>query len=146
MHTTTDTAGAGNLTVISGVTDNRSNRTLVFNNNQVSNHTRDGVLQIVTHDPEEDNLEGLISAATALVIQTVVEVGILPVLVLCGVTMNVINMAVFYRQGLSDRINLCLFRFVCIFRVVEVGVGRWWLWFKQSLFTFMKISKLQITV
>ena len=128
MHTTTDTAGAGNLTVISGVTDDGSNRTWVFKNSQVSNHTRDGVLQIVTHDPEEDNLEGLISAATALVIQTVVEVGILPVLVLCGVTMNVINTAVFYRQGLSDRINLCLFRFVCIFRVVEVGVGRWWWW------------------
>ena len=136
MQITTDTAGAGNRTVISGVTDDGSSRTWVFNNSQVSNHTRDGVLQIVTHDPEDDHLEGLISAATALVIQTVVEVGILPVLVLCGVTMNVINMVVFYRQGLSDRINLCLFWFVCIC----VGVGRWWWWwFKQSLFTFMKI-------
>ena len=54
------------------------------------------------------------SSATAHVIQTVVQVGLLPVLTLCGVTMNVINMAVFQRQGLSDRINLCLFWCVCV--------------------------------
>nr|KAG5705546.1 hypothetical protein BaRGS_009199 [Batillaria attramentaria] len=42
-------------------------------------------------------------------VQTVNDTGVLPVLVLCGVTMNVLNMAVFFRQGLRDRVNLCLF-------------------------------------
>ena len=51
-----------------------------------------------------------ISSAVVLVVERTVLVGLLPALIICGVTMNVINMAVFFRQGLSDRINLCLFR------------------------------------
>nr|KAG5700944.1 hypothetical protein BaRGS_034229 [Batillaria attramentaria] len=48
-----------------------------------------------------DNLPGLVSDATLETAQIVVNVGILPVLVLCGFTGNVINMAVFLRQGLG---------------------------------------------
>ena len=33
----------------------------------------------------------------------------LPVLFLIGGPANVINMAVFYRQGLKERINVCVF-------------------------------------
>lgn len=58
----------------------------------------------------DDNMSGYISAHTAQVVENVVLVGILPVLVLCGVITNVINMAVFSRLGLSDRVNICLFR------------------------------------
>ena len=55
-------------------------------------------------------VSGLISAHTAKLIETVVQAGLLPVLVLFGVTMNVMNMAVFSRQGFRDRINVSLFR------------------------------------
>ena len=111
MHNTTDTPSIGTVSVNFDVDDARSNKTPLFNNSLLFNHTGFGILRL-TDDSEVEIPGGLISAATSYVIQTVVEVGILPILVLCGVTMNVINMAVFYRQGLSDRINLCLFRFV----------------------------------
>ncbi|KAK7476638.1 hypothetical protein BaRGS_00032113, partial [Batillaria attramentaria] len=52
---------------------------------------------------------GLVSAKATQLVLTIVNAGILPVLVLFGVTGNVINMAVFARQGLSDRVNICLF-------------------------------------
>ncbi|KAK7495414.1 hypothetical protein BaRGS_00013353, partial [Batillaria attramentaria] len=55
------------------------------------------------------NGSGLLSASTLEKFEVVVNAGILPALVVFGVTMNVINMAVFARQGLRDRINLCLF-------------------------------------
>ncbi|KAL8559136.1 hypothetical protein ACOMHN_046184 [Nucella lapillus] len=42
-------------------------------------------------------------------VDIVVYVGILPVLTVCGSLTNIINMVVFARQGLSDRIHLCLF-------------------------------------
>ena len=56
------------------------------------------------------NPRNLISPHVAETVDLVVCAGIFPVLVTFGVISNVINMAVFVRQGLSDRINLCLFR------------------------------------
>lgn len=53
---------------------------------------------------------GLISAHSAQLVETVVQAGVLPVLVLIGVTANIISMAVFCRQGFRDRINVSLFR------------------------------------
>ncbi|KAL8625110.1 hypothetical protein ACOMHN_030744 [Nucella lapillus] len=57
-----------------------------------------------------DNPRNAVSPFVAEMVDLVVSAGILPVLVTCGVIANVINMAVFARQGLSDRIHLCLFR------------------------------------
>ncbi|KAK7476637.1 hypothetical protein BaRGS_00032112, partial [Batillaria attramentaria] len=57
----------------------------------------------------EEKFADLVSAATLHLFVTVVNGLLLPVLVLCGVTGNVINMAVFLRQGLRDRVNVCLF-------------------------------------
>mgnify|MGYP006288410613 CR=1 FL=1 len=57
-----------------------------------------------------DNPRNVVSPFVAEMVDLVVYVGIFPVLVTCGVITNVINMAVFARQGLSDRIHLCLFR------------------------------------
>ncbi|XP_076461791.1 uncharacterized protein LOC143294245 [Babylonia areolata] len=54
-------------------------------------------------------LRPFISNAIRDVMDTVMHVGVIPVIVLCGVIMNVINMAVFLSQGLSDRVNICLF-------------------------------------
>ncbi|KAL8566571.1 hypothetical protein ACOMHN_054793 [Nucella lapillus] len=56
-----------------------------------------------------DNPRNVISPFVAEIVDLVVFGGILPVLVTSGVITNVINMVVFARQGLSDRIHLCLF-------------------------------------
>ncbi|KAL8569039.1 hypothetical protein ACOMHN_020482 [Nucella lapillus] len=56
-----------------------------------------------------DNPRNIVSPFVAEMVDLVVYVGIFPVLVTCGVIINVINMAVFARQGLSNRINVCLF-------------------------------------
>ncbi|XP_076456681.1 uncharacterized protein LOC143290980 [Babylonia areolata] len=56
-----------------------------------------------------NNPRNVISPHVADIVDFVLFVGIFPVLVTCGVITNVINMAVFVRLGLADRINLCLF-------------------------------------
>ncbi|XP_076456700.1 uncharacterized protein LOC143290998 [Babylonia areolata] len=56
-----------------------------------------------------DNPRNVVSPFVAEMVDLVVYVGMFPVLVTFGIITNVINMAVFARQGLSDRINLCLF-------------------------------------
>ncbi|KAL8566572.1 hypothetical protein ACOMHN_054794 [Nucella lapillus] len=56
-----------------------------------------------------DNPRNVVSPFVAEMVDLVVFCGILPVLVTSGVITNVINMVVFARQGLSDRIHLCLF-------------------------------------
>ena len=52
------------------------------------------------------------SKAVLTAMQTVIYVGVLPALVMIGVITNVINLVIFARQGLADRINMCLFRYV----------------------------------
>ena len=51
-----------------------------------------------------------IKTTVLVVVQDVIYIGLLPVLVIIGVTTNVINLVIFARQGLADRINMCLFR------------------------------------
>ncbi|KAK7495419.1 hypothetical protein BaRGS_00013358, partial [Batillaria attramentaria] len=99
-------------------------------------------LLMTTTARQEEILPGIMSEATLYTIQSVVNGGILPVLVLFGVICNVINMAVFVRQGLGDRINLCLFslalsdsgflmshlasRIYSLFYLFSSAVGRFW--------------------
>ncbi|KAK7449845.1 hypothetical protein BaRGS_00040000, partial [Batillaria attramentaria] len=66
-----------------------------------------GVLEVST--VYEDTFDGIITEETLRLIETVVNAVILPVLVLFGFAGNITNMVVFVRQGLGDRINLCLF-------------------------------------
>ncbi|XP_076436155.1 uncharacterized protein LOC143275762 [Babylonia areolata] len=56
-----------------------------------------------------NNPDNLISFQTEDLIRRLKDVVFLPILFLIGVPANVINMAVFYRQGLKERINVCLF-------------------------------------
>ncbi|XP_076458497.1 uncharacterized protein LOC143292199 [Babylonia areolata] len=56
-----------------------------------------------------DNPDNLISQETEKAVDTAVGAVCLPVLFLLSVPCNVLNMAVFWKQGLSERINLCLF-------------------------------------
>ena len=56
-----------------------------------------------------DNPDNLVSAETEAFVRRLRDVVILPILFLIGGPANVINMAVFYKQGLKERINVCLF-------------------------------------
>ncbi|XP_070173689.1 formyl peptide receptor-related sequence 6-like [Littorina saxatilis] len=56
-----------------------------------------------------DNPDNIISAHVKDITRRVKDAVILPLLFLIGGPGNVINMAVFYKQGLRERVNLCLF-------------------------------------
>ena len=56
-----------------------------------------------------DNPRNLISRETGLLVDRLKSAIFIPILYLVGAPANVINMAVFFRQGLSKRINMCLF-------------------------------------
>ena len=56
-----------------------------------------------------DNPDNLLSAETEQLVSRLGTVVVLPILFLMGGPANVVNMAVFYRQGLTERINVCLF-------------------------------------
>ena len=56
-----------------------------------------------------DNPRNLISRETELLVSRLQTAIFIPILYVVGVPANVINMAVFFRQGLSKRINMCLF-------------------------------------
>ena len=56
-----------------------------------------------------DNPDNLVSAQTEDLVRRLRDVVVLPVLFLIGGPANLVNMAVFYRQGLRERINVCLF-------------------------------------
>ena len=56
-----------------------------------------------------DNPDNLVSARTESLVRRLKDVVVLPILFLLGGPANVINMAVFHRQGLKERINVCLF-------------------------------------
>ena len=56
-----------------------------------------------------DNPDNIVSAEVEDMTRRLKDRVFLPLLLLIGGPANVINMAVFYRQGLRDRVNLCLF-------------------------------------
>ena len=56
-----------------------------------------------------DNPRNLISRETEFLVDRLKSAIFIPILYLVGAPANVINMAVFFRQGLSKRINMCLF-------------------------------------
>ena len=56
-----------------------------------------------------DNPTNVISAETEDLVRRWKNAVVLPILFLIGGPANVLNMAVFYKQGLKERINVCLF-------------------------------------
>ena len=56
-----------------------------------------------------NNPDNIISFQVEDVVRRLKDVFFLPILFLIGGPANVINMAVFYKQGLKERINVCLF-------------------------------------
>ncbi|KAL8593811.1 hypothetical protein ACOMHN_064008 [Nucella lapillus] len=61
------------------------------------------------YKPPLSDSDSIISYDDYVIASRVVECGIVPALGLVGLPANVINMVVFYRQGLRDKMNLCLF-------------------------------------
>ena len=56
-----------------------------------------------------DNADNIVSAEVEDTTRRLKDAILLPILFLIGGPANVINMAVFYEQGLKERVNLCLF-------------------------------------
>ena len=56
-----------------------------------------------------DNPDNLVSLEVEAFVDRLKGAIVLPLLFLIGGPANVINMAVFYKQGLRERVNLCLF-------------------------------------
>ena len=56
-----------------------------------------------------DNPTNVISAETEDLVRRWKNAVVVPILFLIGGPANVLNMAVFYKQGLKERINVCLF-------------------------------------
>ena len=56
-----------------------------------------------------DNPDNLVSIEVEAFAERLKGAIVLPLLFLIGGPANVVNMAVFYKQGLRERINLCLF-------------------------------------
>ena len=56
-----------------------------------------------------DNPDNLVSLEAEAFVERLKGAIVLPLLFLIGGPANIINMAVFYKQGLRERINLCLF-------------------------------------
>ena len=56
-----------------------------------------------------DNLDNIVSAEVENIARRLKDGVFLPILFVIGAPANVINMAVFYKQGLKERVNLCLF-------------------------------------
>ena len=75
-----------------------------------SSHTTAGCLTLQFQDfVPWDNPDNVISFQVEDLVRRLKDVVFLPILFLIGGPANVINMAVFYKQGLKERINVCLF-------------------------------------
>ncbi|XP_076462784.1 uncharacterized protein LOC143295106 [Babylonia areolata] len=90
-----------------GSTEQHNVTDLIFNNTQTSETSKCVVLRFEGFTPW-DNPDSLVSPYSEDLVRRIRNTVILP-LFLIGGPANVINMAVFYRQGLKERINVCLF-------------------------------------
>ncbi|KAL8597027.1 hypothetical protein ACOMHN_050125 [Nucella lapillus] len=110
-----------------------------------------------------NNPRNIVSPHVAEMVDFVMFAGIIPVFVTWGVISNVMNMVVFSRQGLSDRINLCLFSLAVsdtgyllflmsgksfiLVRLVDSVAGNYWRFLHQrsvmaSTLGFLAISSI----
>ena len=88
-------------------TNNRTNSP-DFMSNTTAGHSGCIILQYQDFIPW-DNPDNIISFQVEDLTRRLKDVVFLPILFLIGGPANVINMAVFYKQGLKERINVCLF-------------------------------------
>ena len=97
-----------------------------------------------------DNPHNIISFETFLNFENVMTCGVSLFLFLIGVPTNLLNCLVFYRQGLRDRMNLCLFSLAlvdmffitffylvcsyCIIGQMQPEAEEWWKFFARTYF------------
>ncbi|XP_076441549.1 uncharacterized protein LOC143280759 [Babylonia areolata] len=62
-----------------------------------------------TINNSQANVETLVSPETKALVSLIASAGFVPLLFLLGVPGNILSAAVFYRQGLRERINMCVF-------------------------------------
>ena len=98
-----------------------------------------------------NNPHNIISVETFLSFEKVVTCGVNLVLFSIGVPTNLLNCLVFYRQGLRDRMNLCLFSLAlvdmlyvtffylvgsyCLVGQLRPDLEEWWKYFTRKYFT-----------
>ncbi|KAL8589835.1 hypothetical protein ACOMHN_020838 [Nucella lapillus] len=75
----------------------------------IGGKTEHGCLVVEQKFNPMDNPENIVSKQTHFWISTIIYAIIIPLLFLVGVPGNILSAAVFYRQGLRERINLCVF-------------------------------------
>ena len=111
------------------ITQNNTNSSdTIFNN--TSEHPGCLILQFQSFIPW-DNPDNIISFQTENLVRRLKDVLFLPILFLIGGPANVINMAVFYKQGLKERINVCLF---ALSLADELYLANSMLWYGEQLY------------
>ncbi|KAL8583196.1 hypothetical protein ACOMHN_053709 [Nucella lapillus] len=149
-----------NITVPSSVS-------LLTSSQSVPNNFTNGANYFSTYLPPPlfipcDNPRNVISPFVSKVVDMVVYVGILPVLTISGTVANIINMLVFARQGLSDRIHLCLFclsltdtgylvsmmggKSYALISLVDPAMGNYWKQFHVGPVAGLYLSCLAISI
>lgn len=69
------------------------------------NYVTTGVASSIQWESPDD----VVSAATKDLVQRIKTFAVVPLCVFIGGTTNCLNMAVFFKQGVHERINMCLF-------------------------------------
>ena len=83
--------------------------TRVYINKSVNSIPENCIIVGINATDPQNNPHNLISLETEQLFDRIKATVIIPVLFLIGFPANCINMAVFFKQGLKERINLCLF-------------------------------------
>ena len=110
-------------------TDMTSFWTVDYLNQSTSNVPENCVILGVNTTVPWDNPHNLISLEAEYLFDKIKSAILIPVLFLIGFPANCINMAVFFKQGLKERINLCLFSLalvdlICLTVVVTIYSDR----------------------
>nr|KAG5696608.1 hypothetical protein BaRGS_034069 [Batillaria attramentaria] len=80
----------------------------------VSQSAEDCIVLDINDTVPWDNPRNLMSPETEYLIDRIKSAVFIPILYLIGVPANTVSMLVFYRQGLKERIILCLFSLACV--------------------------------
>ncbi|KAK7445197.1 hypothetical protein BaRGS_00040365 [Batillaria attramentaria] len=77
--------------------------------NSTFSHVPEGCVEVNTYNLSDQYPDDLVSQETFLMFASIHSGVIVPVLFLISVSTNTINMIVFYKHGLQERFNLCVF-------------------------------------
>ncbi|KAL8583377.1 hypothetical protein ACOMHN_035359 [Nucella lapillus] len=75
----------------------------------IQNDVGSAVTELRRHVPTASGVASIITNEDHAISERVIACGFLTVLGLLGLPANILNMVIFFRQGLRDKMNLCLF-------------------------------------